>query len=1131
MLRVSLFGRPSLEVDGEPWRFAGPRRAWLLFCYLAVFAQQGIARDAAAFALWPDQEEEEARNGLRRELHRLHKALPSTGGPFIVSDDRALHWNRDAAMRFDTLEFERCIASGDPAAAVELYRGDLLEDVLEEWVFVERERFQTACFSALSDALVAARSRRNFEEAIGYATRTLAMDPFREDMLRTLMTLRYESGDRAGAIRDSQHYAKLYRTELGVGLMPETEALRESLVRGELRTVNASVAAVPEEKTVPSQPDFVGRERECDAGRAAFGRAADGQGTTLFVTGDAGIGKTRFVRELALHAERSGARVLFGSTSQPEREPYECIAEALRGALPLIANIAASETESVALATIVPEFARYVTAPSSVALNSSDRETGRLFAALEHYVVSLSRIRPLVLVFEDVHWARHATLSALRALAHAAPRHALLILATYRLPEAHDELRAEVSALGYEGAARRIPLSALGDEEMRHIVGAANVGDDDASRVLTFAAGNPFFAMEALQTIASGAPLRTFDGITETVDARLRLLSPASLDVAGVAANIGVAFSLDIVQRVSGVDERALQDAIGELIDRAIVRETIGRARHDHCFTHHLVRDVVYRAMPAEARRRRHYRIGSVLERDGETAAASEIALHFDAADAAEKAAAWYQLAAARAVERYANEEALAYLERALELETLPKQRFDILAARETVHARLGMSEARRGDISAMRVLAATLDVTRRDEADWRFLALHRRSSDAEGVRETLQRLRASAFGATQGGRLDFVEAEFSKVSGDPDRALELLEGIESQTQDDELRVEAYALIAEIAAERTDFERAQRYIGRARALTAGVNDSAPLIARTSLVAARSAMMAWNFGDAERFAREARDAYRVIGDVEGMADASLPLAAAMTRQLRFSQARATYDEALRLYERMHKPLGIAAAWVNRGVSETWLGNINRAHDAFTAAMSVFNDLNDRRGEAIAAINLSFIALVRAQYDEARRYAEHGVAIAASLQAPLLEALGLANLGTAKRELGDHQGAIADLERCVEVRQQSNPRESLINDLADLALAYLRADRDDDAMRLAIEILALAPQQRHTVWVPYALRSAMEVFSALESPAYELQATTLAREIFQRHLETLENDEARAIYASLPAHRILLEEATA
>jgi DNA-binding SARP family transcriptional activator len=456
---IRLLGQPSFFLNGEPFKFSAPRKALALLGYLLLKRAVPTARDSLAYTLWSEDTEEEARTELRRHLNYLKNALPLSPSetPWVRAEGDAVQWNPGAELLFDVAEFERLASvPEEQARAVEVYRGDLLETLYEDWIFPERERLRARFLETLHALLLESRSRRDFPKAIAHAQRLLAVDPWREDVLRQLMTVRYESGDRSGALREYDQFARRLRDEMDVTPMPDTGALREAMARdapaSEMQP-SAHAAPLEDQTTGPLLP-LVGRQIEMEQLSALWNRAAHGHGGAALVSGEAGIGKSRLVSELALTVSAQGGRVLFGATLHPEGAPYQPLADALHSAAPLLSAVDIQPVWLAAVAQVVPDLrVRRPDLPPLATLDPN-RERLRLFEAIAAALQVLARPRPVLLVLEDLHWAGSATISAFEFLSRRAAGQPILIIGTYRSEEARpgEPLRDALPERGDQGA-------------------------------------------------------------------------------------------------------------------------------------------------------------------------------------------------------------------------------------------------------------------------------------------------------------------------------------------------------------------------------------------------------------------------------------------------------------------------------------------------------------------------------------------------------------------------------------------------------------------------------------------------------------------------------------------------------
>jgi len=229
---LTLFGYPRLEINGKTGKLS--EKALFLLAYLVLNRERGpMLRKLVAFHLWPDSTESEACSNLRRALYEVTAA--AEGCTIVCADSKWIFWSSDAAATVDVIEFERLSADASQcAAAIRLYRADLLESLECEWIALHRERLREQQISNLRAAVESCKRQHDPMGAMRVLTNLAALDPWREDIVRDMLILRFSCGDRAGALRDYALFEKRLQSELGVEPMPETLQCRSMIVRGEV---------------------------------------------------------------------------------------------------------------------------------------------------------------------------------------------------------------------------------------------------------------------------------------------------------------------------------------------------------------------------------------------------------------------------------------------------------------------------------------------------------------------------------------------------------------------------------------------------------------------------------------------------------------------------------------------------------------------------------------------------------------------------------------------------------------------------------------------------------------------------------------------------------------------------------
>jgi DNA-binding SARP family transcriptional activator len=249
-LRVRLFGQ--FQATWQDFTLSAPGRPRLqsLLAYLLLFHRyRSASRDHLAFTLWPGTSEAQAHANLRQYLHKLRAWLPSPAdNPFLLIDSNEIHLNPDAPWWVDVWAFEDALSQGEAClpSAVELASCDLLPDLYDDWLLIERERLHLIYIRALARLVTLCQRHGDWYSALTWGQRLVADEPLDEQGQRLLMGVYYASGNRPVALQQFEDFRCLLQQELGVSPMPETLALHDAILRGEplpgvgvqLRSVN-----------------------------------------------------------------------------------------------------------------------------------------------------------------------------------------------------------------------------------------------------------------------------------------------------------------------------------------------------------------------------------------------------------------------------------------------------------------------------------------------------------------------------------------------------------------------------------------------------------------------------------------------------------------------------------------------------------------------------------------------------------------------------------------------------------------------------------------------------------------------------------------------------------------------------
>jgi class 3 adenylate cyclase/tetratricopeptide (TPR) repeat protein len=442
---------------------------------------------------------------------------------------------------------------------------------------------------------------------------------------------------------------------------------------------------------------FIGRERELDTLRDRFRQARAGRGQVVFVAGEAGIGKSRllleFRRELAEAGEDAtwleGQCVSFGSSI-----PFLPVIDQLRrnfgieefdGEPEIIAKIEHGMRRMGGLDAHIP-YVRYLLAvdPGDLRVSGIDAAArrARILEAIRALSLRGTQIRPLVLVFEDLHWVDASTEEHLTNLMDAVASVPILLVLTYRIGYAPP--------FGSRSFYTTLTLHTLSDDDALAmaggVLGSAEVPGELRQALMAKAEGVPLYVEEVTKTLLDMGVLRRENGgyrlvrgldeasVPDTIQgiimARLDRLGEEGKRAVQLASVIGRQFLKRLLARIAGLTHE-LDGLLGELKTLEIIYELGLLPEPAYIFKHAVIQDVAYQSLLVQRRRDLHRAVGQAIEElyaDRLADHYEELAHHFAQGEAWAKAFEYLVRSGDKARDTYANEAALGHYARALDV-------------------------------------------------------------------------------------------------------------------------------------------------------------------------------------------------------------------------------------------------------------------------------------------------------------------------------------------------------------------------------------------------------------------------------------------------------------------------------
>ncbi len=634
MLRLWLCGRFAGELDGEPVTMPSGDRARALIGWLALHPGPH-PRSYLAAQLWPDVPEASARANLRTAIWSVRQAWGAAAEELLDGSRNSIGL-RGGQLWVDALADPPAEDGIGPGA------GDLLPGIDDHWAHAAREEHRTRRLRVLEELASAADQDGRPADAVAWSRRRSALAPLDEAAHRALLRRLQAAGDRAGAIQEARLFAQQLRAELGVAPSPATRAVQSQL--------RAAAPARP-------QARLFGRGPELAELTAAWKAAADGGGQVVVLTGEAGIGKTSLLAELAHRVGSSGGRMAIGAGIDVGGEtPFAAWLELARALVATVLPVPAGVSWPTELSRLSQELGtRLGRTEPPAAMAAPELERLRVFESVLRLVEWSCTDRPVLIALDDAHRADRASL---RLTAHIGRRIAalpLLLILTRRDRPSRPELDALLADLASHAArVTDLDIGPLASRDIAALASSAQRLDDDTMRrVIAAAEGNPLLAVESIRALATGSAAPP-PNLRTAVRAALGALPPPGRALAGLLAAAGRPLTR---AELDGLGVADLPEAQAKGTDSGLLVRQAGRLG----FRHALLREAAYAdladPMPL------HERVATALG-PGDHA---EIAHHLTLAGRAAEAASQWAAAAGHAQSVGALPEAAAFLTRGTE--------------------------------------------------------------------------------------------------------------------------------------------------------------------------------------------------------------------------------------------------------------------------------------------------------------------------------------------------------------------------------------------------------------------------------------------------------------------------------
>jgi DNA-binding SARP family transcriptional activator/predicted negative regulator of RcsB-dependent stress response len=717
-MQVRLFGGLAVAVDGGPVALGSPKQR-LVLAALAVEANHVMSVERLIDVVWGERAPNDPASSLQAYVSNLRRALePDRDAPPQVLVTQAPGYRLVVGPAdLDVARVDRLVADGlaaqrdgDHSAAIGLLEAALQQseaapvpELADRPIGVALHARWVAQRGAAIEALVDAQlALGRHAEVAATVPRRIEQHPHREHLRAQLALALYRDGRQVEALRSIDDTRRRLADDVGVSLSPELQTLEARILGHDPGLDLARPATSPSARdamprdaiprgvsTVPSAAQrpataLYGRARELDALLGSLDAAFDGRGSSVVVSGEPGIGKSRLVQELVDAAVSRGFAIGWG------RCPESGAAPSFFAANQIAAQLLESGVIDAGEFGLLPNNVGEDVRPSDEMERAGDaHRAGAQRFALQLTVAKALRAayRPMLLVVDDVQWADAATLALVEFVASELSALRVLVVVIAR-PTGLESAQTLVECLGELARQRdslHLRLAGL-DSDAATAWMHALPGDAVPRRVIELvhdrSGGNPFYLEELVALLESEGRLRdprlhraSNNWVPATVqDVIRRRVSRLPADVQkvlSVASVVGRTFDADVLGAVAEVEQIQLFDLLDVAGQSGLVGAADAPGRFS--FSHALVAEALIAELSAPRLAAVHARVVDAIERlraDALEAHVAELAHHAYAAIAVGLArqAYDYSVRAARlATSSVAHEDAVVHWTRALQ--------------------------------------------------------------------------------------------------------------------------------------------------------------------------------------------------------------------------------------------------------------------------------------------------------------------------------------------------------------------------------------------------------------------------------------------------------------------------------
>ncbi len=642
-VRLFLFGGFRLESAGGDVLSISLRKAEALLAYLAMAPGMTASREKLAALLWGESDQQRARQSLRQALFALSREFAQAEVSVLRMESQMVSLV-PASIWVDIAEFQALVETDDAGHLIDaaaFYAGPFLQGFtvdsteFDEWQRSLQGHLEEAAIKVFLDLLGHQETAGNLDSAIETAQGALRIDRFREDVHRRLMRLYVASGMRSSALHQYRLCSDFLERELGVSPDTETNALYKEILEtgpadsSDLDSVGPAepVAERPRRRSESGPAATVGRTAALRDLERHLQEASEGYGGLVLVTGEAGVGKSRLIDDFAVNLAERETACAVARGHRTERAHFLGLWSELLSTAALAAD---GRRDKGLHPEALDRLARFRAAGMRDLDEPGAQRRTDLYEDIVELIRARSAHRPLVLLFDDLHWVDAHSLDLIEfAVRHLRGAPVLFVAALSaedfsqpRLPDPLQDLERDALLSLFE----LLPLSRGQTGELVRGLRQAASGGVDSDRVIdeiwALSEGNPRIATELAARLAQGADLKLPRHFVSELSRALAPMGEPVRELANIASVMGSPIDYEVLRHCADLDAEVLVRSVESLVAAKIFissGQSLGFARER-------IRQVLYGNLLPQRRETLHATIARAIEK----VHAGEIELYLD---------------------------------------------------------------------------------------------------------------------------------------------------------------------------------------------------------------------------------------------------------------------------------------------------------------------------------------------------------------------------------------------------------------------------------------------------------------------------------------------------------------------